>query len=70
MHPYICTTCGVQYNESDSYPDYCPICTDQRQYIGPNGQEWTTLEKMTTSRKYRNEISWQEEGLYAMKTVP
>lgn len=70
MNHYICTTCGVQYNESATPPDCCPICTDQRQYIGPNGQEWTTLEEMTSSRKYYNEISWEEEGLYAIKTIP
>ena len=36
----ICTTCGVQY---PGPREDCPICMDQRQYVGWDGQQWTTL---------------------------
>src|SRR5215216_3277634 len=48
---YICMTCGVQYLTSDLTPKYCPICQDERQYIGPNGQQWTTLDAIRKDRK-------------------
>ena len=36
----ICRTCGVQYGAER--PD-CPICLDERQYVGWHGQQWTSL---------------------------
>jgi glyoxylase-like metal-dependent hydrolase (beta-lactamase superfamily II) len=51
MPLYICVTCGTQYAESDQPPAQCPICEDERQYVGPNGQEWTTLEALRPDHK-------------------
>jgi hypothetical protein len=42
----ICSTCGVQY--SAPRPD-CPICLDERQYVGWDGQQWTTLDELRTA---------------------
>jgi glyoxylase-like metal-dependent hydrolase (beta-lactamase superfamily II) len=39
----ICRTCGVQYGAAR--PD-CPICEDERQYVGWGGQAWTTLAEL------------------------
>jgi hypothetical protein len=39
----ICLTCGVQY--SGPRQD-CPICLDERQYVGWDGQAWTTLAEL------------------------
>jgi hypothetical protein len=39
----ICRTCGVQYPAPR--PD-CPICLDERQYVGWDGQQWTTLDEL------------------------
>jgi len=39
----ICRTCGVQYAAPRSD---CPICLDERQYVGWDGQQWTTLEEL------------------------
>lgn len=44
MPKYICVTCGTQYPERVSPPAGCPICEDDRQYVNPDGQHWTTLE--------------------------
>ena len=45
---YICKTCGVQFAATPEPPERCPICDDERQYIGPNGQQWTTLAALQT----------------------
>jgi len=42
----ICCTCATQFAESEAPPEACPICEDERQYVGPDGQQWTTLEEL------------------------
>jgi hypothetical protein len=37
MTNLICVTYGMQYKESDSPPEHCITCEDERQYIGPKG---------------------------------
>ncbi|OUB59720.1 hypothetical protein BK716_03595 [Bacillus thuringiensis serovar higo] len=66
MLNYICTTCGVQYSKSQEVPSDCIICNEERQYINPSGQSWTTLEKMQKSKLYKNEILKEETGLYSI----
>ncbi len=68
MNHSICTTCGTQYAESVDPPAQCPICDDERQYLGPGGQQWITLEKLR--RTHRNSFRKKEEGLYGIGTVP
>jgi rubrerythrin len=46
MPAFICTTCGTQYEPSDQPPAACPICDDERQYVTPAGQSWTTLDSL------------------------
>jgi hypothetical protein len=49
----ICRTCGVQYAAPRAD---CPICCDERQYVGWEGQQWTSLEELRDgSRKGRVE---------------
>lgn len=43
MQTYVCVTCGTQFPPSGSAPEGCPICDDDRQYVRPGGQAWTTL---------------------------
>lgn len=38
MTNYICATCGVQHAATAAQPEHCPICEDERQYIGSKGQ--------------------------------
>jgi hypothetical protein len=52
----ICVTCGVQYGEPRTG---CPICQDERQYVGWNGQRWTTLEELRAAG-HRGRV--EEEG--------
>jgi hypothetical protein len=65
---YLCVTCGTQFPESPKPPDHCAICEDERQYVGPDGQEWTTLERLRTNHK--NTIKKEEEHLYSINTEP
>jgi glyoxylase-like metal-dependent hydrolase (beta-lactamase superfamily II) len=67
-HKYLCVTCGTQYPESEGPPAHCPICDDERQYVGWDGQQWTTLDQMRG--KYRNTIQEEEPGLFALHTQP
>ena len=48
MYP-ICVTCGVQFAETSEAPGACPICTDERQFVGWDGQRWTTLRDLQQS---------------------
>jgi glyoxylase-like metal-dependent hydrolase (beta-lactamase superfamily II) len=67
---FMCSTCGVQYAASDSEqpPDGCIICMDERQYIGINGQQWTTLEAIQPGRK--NTFTPLIPGLTSIVTEP
>jgi glyoxylase-like metal-dependent hydrolase (beta-lactamase superfamily II) len=55
MPNFICTTCGVQYDESPAPPASCAVCSEERQYIGWQGQDWTTLEELRRERRSRIE---------------
>jgi hypothetical protein len=69
MEHWICKTCGTQFAPSEQPPQACPICCDQRQYIGYNGQEWTTLARMQ-QEGLRNEFREHEPGLIGVGTRP
>ncbi|WP_337176241.1 MBL fold metallo-hydrolase [Paludisphaera sp.] len=68
MVAYLCVTCGTQYPESEKPPEHCPICEDERQYVGPDGQEWTTLVQL--HRTHKNVIKQEEENLHSINTEP
>lgn len=65
---FICSTCGTQYPAAEQPPAHCPICEDERQYIGPRGQQWTTLEALQV--EHHNLIRMIEPGLTGIGTVP
>ena len=68
MPNYICATCGVQYTESEIPPTHCLICEDDRQYVGPNGQKWTTLDAV--QQNHKNEFRAVEPNLTGFTTTP
>ncbi len=68
MANYICATCGVQFAEIDGPPEHCPVCEDERQYVGWGGQMWTTLEALRAD--YHNVIKSVEPGLTGIGTHP
>src|SRR5262249_2128488 len=65
---WLCAACGVQFAPSAGPPPACPICEDERQYVGPRGQEWTTLAELR--RGHRNELTAEEPGLTSIRTTP
>ena len=50
MPAWICRTCGVQYPDTEQVPDGCPVCQDERQYVGWGGQQWTTMAELGAER--------------------
>lgn len=64
----LCATCGTQFAASAAPPDACPICRDERQYVAPGGQRWTTLDALR--RTHRNAFQRLEPGLYGIGTEP
>lgn len=68
MPNYICVTCGNQFAESSQPPSRCPICEDERQYVNPEGQSWTTLDEL--EREHHNVITPLEPGLTEIVTEP
>ena len=65
---FVCSTCGTQFAESTEPPAACPICEDERQYVGLDGQQWTTLDDVRL--KHRNEIREEEHSLTSFHTEP
>jgi glyoxylase-like metal-dependent hydrolase (beta-lactamase superfamily II) len=68
MDAFICTACGTQYPPSDTAPQQCVICEDERQYVPPRGQTWTTLEALAAS--HFNAYREHEPGLIGIGTQP
>ncbi len=67
MDNYLCETCGLQFEKSHEPPAHCPICTDERQYVGRNGQRWLTLEQLARSHAPRIEM---DAGLLGIGITP
>jgi glyoxylase-like metal-dependent hydrolase (beta-lactamase superfamily II) len=68
MHHFICVTCGAQFPAAAEPPARCPICADERQYIGHQGQRWTTLAEL--QQDHRNQIDAIDDGLTGIVTEP
>jgi hypothetical protein len=65
---HICVTCGVQYAPSNQPPTHCPICEDERQYVGWGGQQWTTREDLR--RDHRSVLREEEPDLLGVGLEP
>jgi glyoxylase-like metal-dependent hydrolase (beta-lactamase superfamily II) len=63
----ICETCGTQYALSSTPRTHCPICEDERQYVGWNGQTWTTHEALAAKYTLRVE---EDAGLLGIGIAP
>lgn len=68
MTNFICETCGAQFAATESPPEHCPICEDERQYVGHQGQRWTTLEALGAS--HESDIRLEEPGLTGIGIAP
>ena len=68
MQNFICATCGVQHAASDAPPEHCPICEDERQYIGKDGQRWTTISELQKS--HHNRVEEVDSNITGIGTAP
>ena len=68
MPLFICTACGTQYPESDAPPAQCRICEEERQYVPPGGQTWTTLAALPQSHVMA--LREYEPGIFGIGTQP
>ncbi|HEV8536511.1 MAG TPA: MBL fold metallo-hydrolase [Candidatus Limnocylindria bacterium] len=69
MEAFVCRTCGVQYAPAPRPPDVCPICEDERQYVGWDGQRWTTMAELR-DEGHTNTVRELEPGLFQIATTP
>lgn len=65
---WICNTCGVEYPPAAAAPAHCPICEDDRQYVGLRGQQWITPDQLRSS--HQNATGSEEDGVWWMQTKP
>ena len=68
MPNFICVTCGTQFHETAQPPTKCPICEDERQFVGHRGQQWTTLERLAA--EHQNRFEEEAPRLLGMGTEP
>jgi hypothetical protein len=69
MTLWICATCAVEYADTAEPPAMCPICTDDRQYVRPSGQRWTTVADLEAAG-HRGTLSEVEPGLFGIDISP
>jgi len=63
MNYPLCVTCGTEYEVKEELPATCAICSDDRQYVGWQGQQWTTMRALAKQHKIRFK---KENGLLAL----
>lgn len=68
MPAFLCVTCGTQYGDTPLPPEQCLICNDERQYVGWEGQRWTTLDELRVG--HRNRVAREGPGLLGIGTEP
>lgn len=68
MTAWICATCGVQYADTSAPPDGCPICLDERQYVGWDGQRWTSMAEL--ARDHATVLRQEEPDLVGIGVEP
>jgi glyoxylase-like metal-dependent hydrolase (beta-lactamase superfamily II) len=64
----VCGTCGVQFPEGVDR-ERCPICADERQYLGWSGQRWTSLGELAAEGRH-GEVIEEAPGLFGVGVDP
>ncbi len=68
MPTHICVTCGTQFPPTERPPERCPICEDERQFIGLQGQQWITLDDLRNT--HHNALYPESPGIWGIGTEP
>ncbi|MCG5216585.1 MBL fold metallo-hydrolase [Streptosporangium soli] len=69
MPAWICATCANHYPESESPPESCVICADERQWVPPGGPRWTTLAELAAAG-HRSDVREVEPDLIGIGAAP
>jgi hypothetical protein len=69
MTVWICATCAVECADTPDPPARCAICDDERQYVRPSGQVWTTLDELTEAG-HTGSLDEVEPGLLGITVTP
>ena len=67
MGTWVCATCGNHF--PDPRPEVCTVCADERQWVPPGGQRWTTLAELTAAG-HRSDVRAVEPGLTGIGADP
>ena len=66
---WICPACGANHPPGDAPPARCPLCEDERQWVPPSGQRWTTMGELAESGS-RTVVREVEPGLVGIGVEP
>jgi hypothetical protein len=64
----ICSTCGTRHASAKAPSGTCAICLDERQFVGDQGQSWTSLQQLAAQHTIR--FSNIDEHLLELRMVP
>lgn len=68
MTVWICRACGVEHANTSRPPARCAICSDERQYVPPQGQLWTSAKELTAD--HTGAFTELEPDLFALRVTP
>jgi glyoxylase-like metal-dependent hydrolase (beta-lactamase superfamily II) len=63
----VCATCGNHF--PGERPEVCVVCADERQWVPPGGQRWTTLAELAAAG-HRSDVREVEPGLTGIGADP
>ncbi|PFG34987.1 hydrolase [Sanguibacter antarcticus] len=69
MTIWTCSTCAIEHPDTPEPPPVCEICLDERQWVPPTGQQWTTREELARTG-HRIHVHELEPDLYAVECGP
>lgn len=69
MTVWTCATCGIEHPDTRYPPPVCEICSDERQWVPPDGQHWTSQAELA-STGHRSRVEMLESGLYGLTCEP
>ena len=71
MSTWVCATCGNHFPDPrpDVCPEICTVCADERQWLPPGGQRWTTLAELAAAG-HSAEVREVEPGLTGIGADP
>ena len=57
MSLFSCFQCGAQFPDTPAPPPHCPICEDERQFVGWEGQKWLSRDELAATHR----VVWRDD---------